>query len=581
VIIPRKLLLAVIFALVGAGLASASTGPANIYFAQTAQGSNNGADCADAYAYNDGTNGINKSVNWVAGNVLHICGTIQLAAGKNFITAQASGSSGNPITIQFEAGSIFEEPYFGSNGSSGINLNGNNYITITSLATGSAGGGTLANYGTIQAYSNGTSGANSCTGPSVTTAPGSAACTSSVNGMSAIYAIGSNYVTLSNMNCSNMYVITSAESSGLQGAPGNDCIQAGGEGLTVNNNIMSYDGLPIDQTSPSCSSCSNSYIYGNYFSADGWAIGCAPGDLKNLWIHDNRFTDWLPWTYSGGGTHLNGIHCYDLSIGSSATSGGIQNFYLWNNLFDGDMGTSSWTTWVYLEADWGGCGSGYWGNTTSTAYVWNNVFAGSLDLPNARLDICAGTGHQVYNNTFYVGTTNSGRCFSLMGNGSATGTFYNNAFTGCDQNTYFVGMASVTADYNYYANYSGGNFYFDGLGTQTNVFSTWQKACSCDSHSAANASGTIGVNSLGLPSTGSALLLQGSNMMSTATGNFATLANSTTAGASVSSPEARPSGSCSSQGTSSCWDIGAYEISNGSSDPPPNPPTGLAASVSP
>jgi len=58
----------------------------DIYFAQSAAGGNNGADCADAYAYTDGTHGINISGNWVAGNTLHICGTITGGNGANIVT---------------------------------------------------------------------------------------------------------------------------------------------------------------------------------------------------------------------------------------------------------------------------------------------------------------------------------------------------------------------------------------------------------------------------------------------------------------------------------------------------------------
>jgi hypothetical protein len=64
-------LLMAVIALRFPSTAAAATSASNIYFAQTAQGANNGADCADAYAYNDGNNGINKSVNWVPGNTLH------------------------------------------------------------------------------------------------------------------------------------------------------------------------------------------------------------------------------------------------------------------------------------------------------------------------------------------------------------------------------------------------------------------------------------------------------------------------------------------------------------------------------
>lgn len=139
---PRKLLFAMIFLMMAAGLASAN----DIYFAQNAQGGNNGQDCADAYAYNDGSNGINASKYWVAGNTFHLCGTIVVPAGTTVITTKGSGTSSAPITIKLESGALLQAPYFGSNGA--INVNGNSYITINGTD------GT----GTIQATLNGTSG---------------------------------------------------------------------------------------------------------------------------------------------------------------------------------------------------------------------------------------------------------------------------------------------------------------------------------------------------------------------------------------------------------------------------------------
>ena len=101
-------LMFLIMAVLSLLLPSRAAAASSIYFAQSAVGAANGADCADAYAYNDGTNGINKSQNWVAGNTLHICGTITGSSGANLVAAQGSGASGNPITIKFEPGAILQ-----------------------------------------------------------------------------------------------------------------------------------------------------------------------------------------------------------------------------------------------------------------------------------------------------------------------------------------------------------------------------------------------------------------------------------------------------------------------------------------
>jgi len=50
--------------------------------------------------------------SWVAGNTLHICGTITGSGGATAITAAGNGSSGNPITIKFETGAQLDAPYW-------------------------------------------------------------------------------------------------------------------------------------------------------------------------------------------------------------------------------------------------------------------------------------------------------------------------------------------------------------------------------------------------------------------------------------------------------------------------------------
>src|ERR1039458_4941485 len=81
---------------------------ANIYVAQTAQDGNTGADAADAYSLA----WLNTSGNWGAGagqvgpgTTVHLLGTL-----TNTLTAYASGTAGNPITIYFELNAKFSAP---------------------------------------------------------------------------------------------------------------------------------------------------------------------------------------------------------------------------------------------------------------------------------------------------------------------------------------------------------------------------------------------------------------------------------------------------------------------------------------
>src|SRR5580698_8696178 len=60
----------------------------------------------------------NSSSNWGSGasqigpgTTVHLCGTFTGSAGQQFLTAKGSGSTGNPVTIQFDAGTVFKAPY--------------------------------------------------------------------------------------------------------------------------------------------------------------------------------------------------------------------------------------------------------------------------------------------------------------------------------------------------------------------------------------------------------------------------------------------------------------------------------------
>jgi hypothetical protein len=108
-----KLLLAALIILATPMLAHAQ----NFFYAQTAQGSNTGANCANAFAYNDVTNGM--ALKAAAGVTLHICGTWNGAANQQWVTFTTSGTgpSGtnstctNPITLVWEAGALVQAPY--------------------------------------------------------------------------------------------------------------------------------------------------------------------------------------------------------------------------------------------------------------------------------------------------------------------------------------------------------------------------------------------------------------------------------------------------------------------------------------
>jgi hypothetical protein len=578
----RKLLFVMIFTftfiVTGTSAVAATAAANNIYFAQTSQGANSGADCADAYAYNDGSNGINASKYWVAGNTLHICGTISVGAGAGGVSAQGSGSSGSPITVKFEPGAVLQAPYFGTGGLSGIVLSGHNYITVDGGNTSSATAGTVWTTGIIQNYANGTSGTSVCAGINDTY---TAACTSQVFSSTLIEAMNSSNITIQNLSVSNGYLETTSDSMG--GGPGStDGIHFQGSNFTITNDQIHDDGLGIDNTEYGTDP--NTDIAYTYFSEDGWALGCAGGTNAptNYQFHDNWLHNFDRWTNGAGATHVNGIHCY----GSS--SGGIQQLYLYNNRFDGNMGGCCWTAWVYLESD---SPAASWAGSNGTLYAWNNIFfAPSSCCVNGNGMMNAGysKGQYFYNNVFYGTAAQDGPCLGWGGSGTV---IENNVFENCGQaftalNGYGpVNPGFTTIDYNIYANLSSGNPVWSVQTTNagnitTSSFSTWQTDCGCDAHSQAQLGSSLAnITTEGAPSAGYVGIEKGANLTSLATGNLAALAFDTSAG-NTRTPVQRPGGTCSTQGTSSCWDIGAYQYAAG--DPPPAAPaapTGLSAVV--
>ena len=147
----------------------------------------------------------------------------------------------------------------------------------------------------------------------------------------------------------------------------------------------------------------NTVISNNYFSENGWALGCAGGAVTNTnyqfygnWLHN------FDGKYQATGAHVNGIHCYDLESNSPGGQG-IQSFYLYNNSIRRQhQGTGGWTARVYhgIERSVG------WqlGHTnTGTLYAFQQRFRWTvLDWETwHRLQTGGGVNHFIVNNYFY------------------------------------------------------------------------------------------------------------------------------------------------------------------------------------
>ena len=361
----------------------ASNAKANdIYFAQSASGGANGADCGNAYALQDTTHGINVSSNWIAGNTLHLCGTITLAANTNAVTAKASGSVGNPITVKFEPDAILQSPFWPGDPSgscatncAAIDTNSKSYITID-------GGGN----GIVQGTANGSSLANRQPSMGV--------------------LLSGDFLLLKNLTIKNIYINSSAEPTSQPGFGTADVRIVGNyNNFEVCNNTLSNahvgiwssaaQQLFVPAPSDSCTALQAApgvNLYNNTLSDHGWQMNIGGNGYVN--IYNNDISDFANWFYPTGSSayHLDGIIVY------GGTAGSVVRPYIYNNYIHGDFLNSSPTGFIFCT--YGVSGSG------SACTIFNNVLVGTGSTATGGQGIYFHSAdgnpvgpHSIYNNT--------------------------------------------------------------------------------------------------------------------------------------------------------------------------------------
>ena len=448
----------------------------DIYVAQTAQGGNTGADCADALIYSY----FNSSGNWQASTgtgikigyntTVHLCGTLTGTAGATWLTAQGNGSSGSPVTIKFETGAVMTAPYWGSATSGAINIVGYNYFVIDGGVNGeilnSANGTALAN----QKYSTG------------------------------IYIQNATSVEVKNLSITGIYANGGSSPAALD-AGGMDTADILAVSplntIIIHNNTLSnaragawvnFDG----------SSLATIQIYSNYINDHDWGIVMGAGSggetTTGVSIYNNEITDWANWqcpaypsflNYCSGAIpgmvdvyHTDGIILFSYR-GSPITAS------IYNNYLHGTLGSGSPTAFIFCTEGGGSAGIG------STCNIFNNVLA-ETSGPIANWILATGVytgGHQIYNNTI-VGQGNSGG-IAVELNGTSN-IFKNNIISGKQfgmvsyEASPAVTFSSITqSDNNVWYNLApgsefsfndGGTYYsysaWTGLGYDTNSLST-------------------------------------------------------------------------------------------------------------
>jgi hypothetical protein len=471
----------------------------DVYIGQSAIGSANGADCADAYAYTF----FNNTSNWPSpigpGTTVHICGTITATAGASgFLTFQGNGTSGDPITLKFETDAILQAPYWGANGA--IHASGLSYIRVD--------GGTN---GLLQATANGST------------------LTYQQSGVAIFFSNVSNS-EIKNLTIANIYVHTSVTD---ENSPADGIWWYGGSNVVIDHNTVHDAHWCVDYGFPGSTTSSNVTMYSNttYNCDHDFIIGSgntnAILDGANL-IYDNIGHDWANWDDNANNFHHDGIHVWAVHTGSQ-----LNGLQIYNNYFYGLSSTGGHMTGhIYVEENPG---------TVSSAYVYNNVLINTS--PTYTVDdgyiFDIGTNTNVFNNTIVSGsaTNTGGNGILIYGTGT---TMRNNIIANCYIGIYTDdGGVLGSSDYN--------DFYDVGTVGRvgTNWYSTlasWQSGTNQDADST---SGNPVLNASSNPP------YQLSNNTSTAWG---TGANLTSLGITPLDSDykgtARPS--------SGAWDMGAY-----------------------
>lgn len=301
------------------------------YFAQTAAGAANGTSCANAYAWTDGTHGINVAGNWIAGNVLHLCGTI-----ASNVTAQGDGTSGHVITIRFEPGAKFSTAAFSG---SYIKPNGHSYLLID--------GGTN---GIIENTANGTLLANQVASTAID-----------------MYQACGHDIEIKNLTIQNMYVREPNNTTDVSAGTNSEGILAIGCGnnIHIHHNTINNAHASV-QLACGHATCTNWEVDHNTLSAFTWGVRTTTGNnssvaLDHVYIHDNDITITQNWCCNGANFHIDGLFA-DAS-GSVDGAGSIDFLYQYNNYIHGDGGSPGPSGWIYDNQN------------NHHNYIFNNVLA--------------------------------------------------------------------------------------------------------------------------------------------------------------------------------------------------------------
>jgi hypothetical protein len=381
----------------------------------------------------------NNSVNWGSGTgqigadtVVHLCGTFDAPLGGTSLAVQGNGTSGHPVRILFENGTVLQSPAF----SRGIDISNHHDITVDGGTNGivrnNANGSKLANHRSVSAGVF----ANDCS-------PG---------------------CRVTNLSIVDLYVRSH-----------NDPVNGVDQSNTNAVSFLRSNGLHVDHNVfINCGWCINGF--GNGVEIDhndvskmdhGVASGPSTGAGSNMLIHDNHFHDMSQWDTLSNDYHHDGVHIFD-------DGGGFSNAQIYNNLFDGSLGVNT-TAWITIE---GGNGGGETG-----LKIFNNVLMNGDPSNQGKTMIwlqgnSSTTDAAVYNN------------YANEGYGSGVGLFVRFMVNVTVKNNIIGVIAFVNSSmaaggvnnnvyYDLYRDFGNQN-QFGWNGTNVSSITSWRSLCSCD-----------------------------------------------------------------------------------------------------
>lgn len=400
---------------------------ADIYIAQTAQGTGDGSSAANAQSLA----WMNGYGSQVTGNTYHVVGII-----TNEVDLQASWT-----TLYFEPNAKISQPA-SFNGIKAVSTGGNTNIIVDGGSNG-----------IIEYTQNGS-------GLTYSNAPAGVVMTGSAN------------ITVRNLHFSNFYIHTDTNDQAtapMDVATAIDANGAGGSNYFYNCTfsnicwcILVSGAIPF----LSASNCAFvNFDHGIIFNA------------TNMVITDCDFGSTACWDTSSDRWHHDAVHYF---LGSVDDPSPCESWVISNNKFHGNWGNAN-TAFLFLEyapsfvtiANNVFLGQGFMANgmvvaSGNTNLIYNNSFLGGNVYLSGGLNIGAGGGGDF-----------------ASGTGGLGSVVENNLFSGL--NTFIVNQSTnhiETFNNNVYANVvSGGNVPFASGGVLYSTFSQWQSAIGGDSNS--------------------------------------------------------------------------------------------------